>query len=213
MLNIRKYALGPVQTNCYVIANKLQECLIVDPGEEGAKLIKNIKQAKLKPLAILLTHAHFDHIGAVDEVREAFDIPVYMHKKEQQWLSNPNLNGSAKYAQLPNYKIAPANQFLTPSKAFQIGSFTFDIAHTPGHSPGSISFLFLEDRIAFVGDTLFKGSIGRTDLIEGNERLLLNSIKETFLGLPNDTIIYPGHDEATTVEDEKRMNPFLQGLL
>lgn len=212
MLNIRKYALGPVQTNCYVIANKLQECLIVDPGEEGSKIIKNIKQAKLKPLAILLTHAHFDHIGAVDEVREAFDIPVYMHKKEQQWLSNANLNGSAKYAQLPNYEIAPAEHFLTPAKGFEIGSFTFDIVHTPGHSPGSISFIFPEDRLAFVGDTLFKGSIGRTDLIEGNEQLLLKSIKDNFLNLASDTIIYPGHDEATTVEDEIRTNPFLRGM-
>lgn len=212
MLNIRKYALGPVQTNCYVIANRLQECLIVDPGEEGSKLIKNIKQAKLKPQAILLTHAHFDHIGAVDEVRKAFDVPVYMHKKEQQWLGNANLNGSAKYAQLPDYEISPADHFLVPTKGFTIGNFTFDIVHTPGHSPGSISFLFLEDRIAFVGDTLFKGSIGRTDLIEGNEKVLLKSIKDNFLGLPSDTIIYPGHDEATTVEDEIRTNPFLRGL-
>lgn len=212
MLNIRRIPLGPIQTNCYIIANKAQECLIIDPGEEGQKLISKIKQWKLKPQAILLTHAHFDHIGAVDDVRAAFCIPVYMHKKEREWLRNPHLNGSGKYAQLPNYEIAPADYFFTPEKDVTVGSFTFEVAYTPGHSPGSISFLFHEDGVAFVGDTLFKRSIGRTDLIDGNEKQLLKSIQEHFLNLDKDTIIYPGHEEPTTVGDEMNSNPFLNGF-
>lgn len=210
MLNIRRFPLGPIQTNCYVIANKEQDCLIIDPGDEGQKLINRIRQSKLKPQAILLTHAHFDHIGAVDDVREAFGIPVYMHKKEQHWLGNPDLNGSGKYAQLPNYEIAPADYFLTPAKEVVIGRFTFEVVHTPGHSPGSISFLFHEDRVAFVGDTLFRRSIGRTDLVDGNETLLLKSIHDHLLTLDEDTIVYPGHEEPTTVGEEINSNPFLK---
>lgn len=210
MLNCRKYSLGPVQTNCYIISNKQQDCLIIDPGEEGNKIINEIRKANLNPQAILLTHAHFDHIGAVDTVRDAFGIPVYMHKKEKEWLGEPNLNGSGKYAQLPNYMIKQADHYLAPAKEVTVGSFTFEVVHTPGHSPGSISFLFDEDRLAFVGDTLFKNSIGRTDLIDGDEKLLLKSIREKLLVLSNDTIIYPGHDESTTVEDEVKWNPFLK---
>lgn len=212
MLNIRKYALGPVQTNCYIIANNQQHCLIIDPGEEGKKIIAELRKAKLTPQAILLTHAHFDHIGAVDDIRDTFNIPVYMHKKERNWLGDASLNGSAKYAQLPNYEIKDADEFLTPSKEVEIGDFKFEVAHTPGHSPGSISFIFAEDRVAFVGDTLFKGSIGRTDLIGGDTKLLLHSIQTHLLSLPEDMIIYPGHDEATTIADEIKMNPYLKSF-
>lgn len=210
MLNCRKYSLGPVQTNCYIISNQQQECLIIDPGEEGTRIIKEVRKANLKPQAILLTHAHFDHIGAVDDVREAFGIPVYMHKKEKEWLADPNLNGSSKYAQLPNYIVKPADHFLVPAKEVTIGRFNFEVVHTPGHSPGSISFIFHEDRLAFVGDTLFKSSIGRTDLIGGDENLLLKSIREKLLVLSGDTIVYPGHEEATTIEAEMKGNPYLK---
>ncbi|GEK33920.1 MBL fold metallo-hydrolase [Kurthia sibirica] len=212
MLNIRKYALGPVQTNCYIISNKQKECLIIDPGEQGNDIIKEIKKASLKPQAILLTHAHFDHIGALDVVRDAFDIPVYMHIKEKEWLSNPDLNGSGKYAQLPNYTMREADHYLQAAKNVEVGNFLFDVAYTPGHSPGSISFIFQEDRLAFVGDTLFKGSIGRTDLVGGNQNLLLKSIHDHLLILAADTIIYPGHDAATTVGEEIDSNPYLNGF-
>lgn len=212
MLNIRKYALGPVQTNCYIISNNERDCLIIDPGEQGKKIISEVHKAKLNPQAILLTHAHFDHIGAVDIVRDTFNIPVYMHKKEQKWLGDATLNGSAKYAQLPNYEIKPADEFLTPAKEVTVGNFKFQVAYTPGHSPGSISFIFHEDRVAFVGDTLFKSSVGRTDLIGGDTELLLKSIQEQLLVLPKDTIIYPGHDEVTTIADEIQRNPYLRNL-
>lgn len=212
MLNIRKYALGPVQTNCYIIANAARECLIIDPGEEGEFLIREIRKANLKPQAIVLTHAHFDHIGAVDDLRDAFHIPVYMHKKEKEWLGNPELNGSGKYAQLPDYSIRPADAFLEAEKATTIGSFQFDVVHTPGHSPGSISLIFEQNGFAVVGDTLFKRSVGRTDLIGGDSKLLLKSIHDHLLSLDEETVIYPGHDEPTTVGEEIDQNPFLNGF-
>ena len=101
MLNVRTYSLGPVQTNCYIVSNKEKQCIIFDPGEEGSKLIKEIQGSQLKPLAIFLTHAHFDHIGAVDALRNKFEIPVYIHEKEVSWLADPMKNGSGKYAELP----------------------------------------------------------------------------------------------------------------
>ena len=214
MLNIRSYNLGPIQTNCYIVSNKSKQCIIFDPGEEGARLVKEIRANQLTPLAIFLTHAHFDHIGAVDVLREAFSIPVYIHEKEVSWLADPMKNGSGKYVELPNYVVAlpEAEHIIKSEGELTIGPFTFTVVHTPGHSPGSISFIFKEDGFAIVGDTLFEGSIGRTDLIGGSMQLLLKSINDKLLVLGDETIIYPGHGSYTTPEKEKNTNPFLNGF-
>ncbi|HEY4622911.1 MAG TPA: MBL fold metallo-hydrolase, partial [Solibacillus sp.] len=105
MLNIRTYPLGPIQTNCYIVSNKNKDCLIFDPGEEGTRIVKELRNNGLKPLAILLTHTHFDHIGAVEALREVFELPLYVHEKEVDWLADPLKNGSGKYAELPNYIV------------------------------------------------------------------------------------------------------------
>lgn len=211
MLEIRTYPLGPIQTNCYVIYNREAECLVIDPGEEGDRIIAEIEKMNGRPAAILLTHAHFDHIGAVDQVRDHFEIPVYMHAAEKEWLGNPDLNGSSKYAGLPLVKNKVADHFLQEGE-LQIGPFRLDVRHTPGHSPGSVSFIFNEARIAVVGDTLFRGSIGRTDLRGGDTKTLLQSIHDKLLTLDDAFIIYPGHGPSTSPEDEKDMNPFLNGF-
>lgn len=214
MLSVRGFALGPVQTNCYIVANKEKECLIFDPGEEASRILAEVRGRNLTPLAILLTHAHFDHIGAVDEVREAFGIPVYIHYKEVDWLTDPNKNGSAKYAMLPDYTVTPPQDghIIKNEQTLVIGSFKMDVVFTPGHSPGSISYIFKEDGFAIVGDTLFEQSIGRTDLIGGSTEVLLKSIHDKLLSLPDDTIIYPGHGRETTPEAEMDHNPFLNGF-
>ena len=154
MMNVRSYSLGPVQTNCYIVSNKEKECLIFDPGEEASRIIKAIRS---KPLAIFLTHAHFDHIGAVDAVREAFDIPLWIHEKEVSWLGDPSKNGSSKYAALPDYVVAkPAEEnIIKTEQVFEISNFVFKAIFTPGHSPGSISYIFEHDGFAIVLDTLF----------------------------------------------------------
>lgn len=214
MLNVRTYNLGPIQTNCYVISNKNKECIIFDPGEEGARLIKEIRSNGLKPLAVFLTHTHFDHIGAVDIVRETFEVPVYVHEKEVDWLADPMKNGSGKYAELPNYVVKPpkAEHIIRKEQNFEVGDFTFKAVFTPGHSPGSISYIFEEDGFAIVGDTLFEQSVGRTDLIGGSMPVLLKSIHDKLLTLPEDTIIYPGHGSYTTPAAEMETNPFLNGF-
>ena len=212
--SVRAYSLGPVQTNCYIVTNKQKECIIFDPGEESNRLIKEITQMNGKPLAIFLTHAHFDHIGAVDAIQEKYDVPVYIHEKEIPWLTDPMKNGSGKYAELPNYtvKVPSEATIIRKEQSFTISNFEFDAVFTPGHSPGSISYIFKEDGFAIVGDTLFERSIGRTDLIGGSTPLLLKSIEEKLLSLPADTIIYPGHGSYTTPEAEKLNNPFLNGF-
>ncbi|UJF28315.1 MBL fold metallo-hydrolase [Planococcus sp. 107-1] len=210
MLKINQMELGPVQTNCYIISSDLNECLIFDPGEESKRVVEFLKKKKLKPLAILLTHAHFDHIGAIDDLRDQFDIPVYLHRLEKDWLGRPNLNGSGKYPSLPDYRMREADRLLDQEKSLEIGSFKMELFHTPGHSPGSVTFSFGKEGFAIVGDTLFRGSIGRTDLIDGSEVKLLQSIKQSLLTMPEHMILYPGHGPETTPSVEKKSNPFLQ---
>ncbi|MDN7240477.1 MBL fold metallo-hydrolase [Planococcus sp. N028] len=212
MLKIDQMELGPVQTNCYIISNDSKECLIFDPGEESGKIVALLKKKGLKPLAILLTHAHFDHIGAIDDLRNEFAVPVYLHHLEKDWLSRPNLNGSGKYAMVPDYRMKDAEELLKDEKQLEIGSFRMDLFHTPGHSPGSLTYSFGAEGFAIVGDTLFRGSIGRTDLIDGSEKKLLQSIRESLLTMPEHMVLYPGHGSDTTPEQEKNSNPFLRGF-
>ncbi|MGJ7921358.1 MBL fold metallo-hydrolase [Neobacillus sp. LXY-4] len=205
----KQIPLGPLQTNCYLII-KDEECLVIDPGEEGDKLIHIITSQKLKPKAILLTHAHFDHIGAVDLIRDHFQIPVYVHEKEAKWLLNPSLNGSQFFGKL--VRVKPADYILSEEKEFRIGSFDFQIFETPGHSPGSVSFYFKSKGIVLAGDALFNGSIGRTDLTGGNHQQLINSIHEKLLTLPEKTIVLSGHGSITTIAQEMDSNPYLNGF-
>jgi hydroxyacylglutathione hydrolase len=214
MINVRSYSLGPVQTNCYIVSNKNKECLIFDPGEEADRIIKAIRSNNLKPLAIFLTHAHFDHIGAVDAVRDTFNVPLWIHEKEVSWLGDPTKNGSSKYAALPDYIVgAPADEnIIKKEQLFEISDFYFKAIFTPGHSPGSISYIFENDGFAIVGDTLFEQGVGRTDLLGGSTKILLASIHDKLLTLPEDTIIYSGHGNYTTVGAEMETNPFLNGF-
>jgi glyoxylase-like metal-dependent hydrolase (beta-lactamase superfamily II) len=204
--------LGILQTNCYVIENEEGSCLIIDPGSEGKKLVSWLNEKNLNPVAIMLTHAHFDHIGAVDEVRESFNIPVYVHQNERNWLKDPMLNGSYQFTK-GHIQVNPADSLITSEEKMIVGPFEFLIFETPGHSPGSVSYFFEGEGVVVSGDALFKGSIGRTDLVEGNQSQLLKSIHEKLLTLPEETIVMPGHGPATTIAEEMDSNPFLNGFL
>jgi hydroxyacylglutathione hydrolase len=210
-MKYKKLTVGPVQENTYIIFNNNQEAVVIDPGSEGNRIINAIESLNVKPLAILLTHAHFDHIGAVDAVREKYKIPLYLHKKESDWLTNTKKNGSNHFGQ--NITAKPASHLLSDNDRFlKIGNFSFEILLTPGHSPGSISYYLKNAGAVFSGDALFAGSIGRTDLYGGNQEILLKSIHQKLLNLPEETMVLSGHGPETTIAMEMDSNPFLGGF-
>lgn len=207
----RQLPLGPLQTNCYLYSNEEKECLIIDPGGDANKLNNILQQQHLKPVAILLTHAHFDHIGAVDDIRKEWKIPVYVHKKEKDWLTDPSLNGSL-FFMAGAVKVSEADHLIKNEGTLTIGNFSLEVYETPGHSPGSVSYYSAEAGLVFSGDALFAGSIGRTDLPGGNHDQLIKSIHDKLLTLPEDTLVLSGHGPETRVEIEMERNPFLNGF-
>jgi glyoxylase-like metal-dependent hydrolase (beta-lactamase superfamily II) len=207
----RRMSLGPIGTNAYFIWNEKKNCLIVDPGDEPNKIFTYVKEHELNPIAVLLTHAHYDHIGALDHVREKWNIPVYIHKKEQDWLVDPALNLSFRVPYMEPLRLKKAEEIIFGEGMLTIGDFTFQVLETPGHSPGSVSYYFKEQDVIFSGDALFEGSIGRTDLPGGNHDLLLKSIHDKLLTLPEETLVLSGHGRETTIQQEMDTNPFLNG--
>ncbi|MGW7854378.1 MBL fold metallo-hydrolase [Staphylococcus xylosus] len=207
-MKISSLSLGLVETNVYFIENDTS-VILVDPANDSDLIIKKLNQINKKLVAVLLTHGHFDHIGALDDIIEKYDVPVFMHKSEFDFLTNVTKNGSEKFKQygLPNVISNAKPQPLEEGDA-NVEGFHFNVLHTPGHSPGSLTFIFNE--FAVVGDTLFKQGIGRTDLYKGDHETLVNSILDKLFELDDDLPLFPGHGPYTTVEDEQ-MNPYLHG--
>lgn len=207
MLTIQRMPVGPGQANCYIIANE-KEALIIDPGAEAGTIKKAIDRLAVKPVAILLTHTHYDHIGAVDETRKMFNIPVYVAPEEDAWLSDPSKNLSQMIG--TPFSVEPADHLFNPDETLEISDFTFKVLATPGHSPGGVSFIFDEDKIVISGDALFAGGIGRSDLPGSNGRQLLSGIREKLFTLPGDYKVYSGHGSETTIQKEIDTNPFFR---
>lgn len=204
----KQIPLGPLQTNCYILFNDQKDCLVIDPGSEGDRLVSYLQQGSFNPLAVLLTHAHFDHIGAVNPIRSKWRIPVYLHQEEQEWLGNPALNGSARHPMEPISIDGPDMLFEKESE-LEIGPFKLSVLHTPGHSPGGVSLYLREEDTVFSGDALFNEGIGRTDLVGGHHDTLIESIHGKLFHLPERTTVLPGHGFATSIEHEKENNPFV----
>ncbi|MDR0270930.1 MBL fold metallo-hydrolase [Paenibacillus sp.] len=207
MLNIQTFCLGPLQTNAYLLTGEDPgRAVIIDPGMNPGALIKKIEPMEIE--AILLTHAHFDHMGGVDEIRKLKNCPVYLHDLEAEWLGNPKFNGSLNWPQVsPPLATAPAEYGLDEGQKLELIGHTFSVYHTPGHSPGSVSFLCGDD--LFSGDVLFKLGVGRTDLYGGRERDLLDSIHNKLFTFKDEVKVYPGHGPKTTIGYERARNPYV----
>jgi len=204
-MKINGMAAGPLGTNCYIVHNGT-DALIVDPGGDSDVMIKYLTEEKLNPRAILLTHAHFDHIGGVDRLRSYYDVSVYLHENEASWLENPEDNGSSLL--LGSEIVTKPAEHQLNQGSMQIGTLSFEVIHTPGHSPGSVSFIFHDDKFVISGDVLFYQGVGRTDLPGGDINLLERSIRQSLYKLPDSYTVYPGHGPETTIGDEKQHNPF-----
>jgi hydroxyacylglutathione hydrolase len=208
MLTFQRYTLGPLQTNCYVVVNSERtHAVVIDPGTADGALQRKLDG--LKVAAILLTHAHFDHIGGVDALRKRYNCPVYIHSLEKEWLTDATKNGSTRWSDVtPPIATSPPEFVLTDGQALTLIGETFLVKHTPGHSPGSVSFLCGD--LLFAGDALFRRSIGRTDLPGGNQDQLYKSIREKLYTLPESVLVLPGHGPETTIGEEKSDNPFVR---
>lgn len=205
-MQIKKITSGLAQENGYVV-EKDGTVIVIDPGTDDPRFFEVIERFGA-PSAILLTHAHFDHIGGVDALRERYQIPVYVHRLEADWLMDGEKNGAAAF-NLSVPMMKPAEKTYEGDQ-LKIGHFSFRLYHTPGHSPGSVVLYLADEGIAFCGDLIFKRSVGRTDLFGGDQSTLMGSIDRMKQLLPGETILYSGHGPQTTLEEEKRTNPFFK---
>ena len=205
---LRGIVVGPVQTNCYFLKNEqTQEILIVDPGAEQERIIYALDKLQGKPVGILLTHGHYDHVCAVNELKKHYEIPVYAAKAEETLLADENQNLSAAWSGVP-YKVK-ADVLLEDGEKIQAAGFEITTILTPGHTIGSCCYWLKEEEICLSGDTVFYGNCGRCDLPTGSMSQMRKSLNKIFAMLPDETVIYPGHGEATDTEFEKKNNPYL----
>jgi hydroxyacylglutathione hydrolase len=198
--------VGPMAVNCYILAEeKNSAAIIIDPGAEAGKIKKVLAEYKLKAAFLVNTHGHFDHIGCDDE----FGVPVYIHKDDALLLTDAQSNLSALFSS--QFAVKSRVCILEDKGDIKLDNIHLKVLHVPGHTPGGIALLMInpDSKILFTGDALFCGGIGRTDFAGGNEKLLIKSIKEKLLSLPDGTVIYPGHGPSSTIGEEKIHNPFL----
>ena len=217
------FAAGMFQTNCYIIARaEGADCVIVDPGQDAVEpLRKIVREAGLTPVAVLLTHGHLDHTWSVAPVCEEYGIPAYIHPDDRYMLADPGMGiGSAMSSIIGDLKFTEPAQVLELAQGdvLQLAGIDFAVDHTPGHTQGSVVFRTTVDteqgtvEIALTGDTLFAGSIGRSDLPGGDHDQLLASIARRLLALDEGAVILPGHGGNSTIGRERATNPFLAGL-
>ena len=204
---IKNIVVGPLEVNCYILGcEDTKEAAIIDPGENADEIISNIEKEGLNPKFIINTHAHFDHIGGVKVIQDHFKIDFILHEGDLFLVENASEQATA-FGLKPISKPV-VNKNATNGEKVNLGNKSITVIHTPGHSPGGVCYY--SGNNVFVGDTLFAGSIGRTDLPGGSYDTLINSIKENLFPLGDSTIVYPGHGPSTTIGNEKEHNPFLK---
>jgi len=206
MVKVKRIISGPIEVNCYIVYDSgSSRCIIIDPGEDGQKVISAVDAGAFKPELLINTHGHYDHILSDDEIRERYNIPLAVGKDEADMISNPVKNGSALFSNPVSVKVPEI--LLSDNEEFQCSFTKFKVLRSPGHTEGGICLLF--DEFIMTGDTLFAGTVGRTDLPGGNYGELLKSL-DKIKRLDSALVIYPGHGPHTTIANELRHNPYLR---
>lgn len=204
---VLRYIVGPVCTNCYLLVNhKTGELLVVDPGDQAQLIEKQIEKTGAKPVAILLTHGHFDHAGAAEELADKYQISIYAHEAERETLEDPGLN---LCGMIGEHKVYHADIFVKDEEVLNLAGFSIRVFFTPGHTIGGCCYYIADEKILFSGDTLFQESVGRTDFPRGSASDLIRAIREKLMPLPDDVTVYTGHDESTLIGYERMHNPYL----
>lgn len=209
MLKIKTLLNGPIEENCYVLhLEGGSDAVVIDPGSSPEQLRQAIDTAGLKPVLILATHGHFDHVGAVHALALAYSAAFACHPLDQPQLDA--LEDTYMFYGMGSTKKPRINRELKDGDIIEAAGFSLKVIHTPGHTPGGLCFYHAESGSLFSGDTLFRRSIGRTDFEDGDHAALLKGIREKLLTLPHDCSVYPGHGDVTSIGEEKHENPFLR---
>lgn len=206
-MKVERFVTGIISTNCYLAINEeTKQTVVIDPAASPSSLMGHLKAEGLKVEAILLTHGHFDHIMGIDGFRKEFpEIPVYAHREEEALLKDASMNASLEFGRQYTFSGAA---YAEDGDVLDLAGMQFRVIHTPGHTIGGCCYYLQEEKVLFSGDTLFRESIGRTDFPTGNGGQLMRSIREKLFTLPEETAVYPGHMERTTIGDEKKYNPY-----
>jgi glyoxylase-like metal-dependent hydrolase (beta-lactamase superfamily II) len=212
MIDVRMFTVGPVQENCFVVRRKGSDsALVIDPGDEAQKLLQGLDALQVKTVeAILITHTHFDHIGAVAPVAEATKAPVYCPEGEKKVLAN--IMDYVPWPGFGPFESYQADFTVSGGEQLELAGLTLTVLFTPGHSPGHVTYAIADEGALFSGDVLFQGSVGRVDLPGGDWTTLLASIEALMNAYPPETTVYPGHVGVTTLGRERATNPFLREL-
>jgi hydroxyacylglutathione hydrolase len=209
---LEKLTVGPFQENCYIVGDEATGTgILFDPGDEATRIALAVEQTHLEISQIIITHAHIDHVGAVTTLVDEYACPVVMHREAEpmlRQLPSQALMMGLRFGQVPN-----VDGYIEDEEVVRVGGLSFAALYTPGHAPGHLAFYSADEGVVISGDALFAGSVGRVDLPGGSMEVLMRSINERLLTLPDETVVLSGHGPETTIGEERAHNPFLAGGL